>query len=193
MILSDGTLLSLLPQLIKTNLDESLVNPASIDIRIGNKLLFEMTPPHSHYPAFIPLPNMGVSSYTTPWQTPSNFWIQDISGYNKEVPFWIQPGTFFLAETLEHIHVPNGYCMELKLKSSRAREGYNHSLAFWVDPGWDGILTMELQNITNLHQLPVYPGLKIAQLIYHKMDAPAIKPYEGKYQNSNSVSASRDK
>jgi dCTP deaminase len=154
-----------------------------------------MTPPHSHIPTkVIRHPNdRDIDYYNTPWQTPSNFWIKDISGYNKEVPFWIQPGVFFLAETLEHIHVPNGYCMELKLKSSRAREGYNHSLAFWVDPGWDGILTMELQNITNLHQLPVYPGLKIAQLIYHKMDAPAIKPYEGKYQNSNSVSASRDK
>jgi len=190
MILSDGTLLSLLPQLIKTNLDESLVNPASIDIRIGEWIMLESTPLPSHTYDIL---NKGYTSVSKPWQTPNNFFKYNIGGKTKDNPHWIYPGTFFLAETMEHIHVPNGYCMELKLKSSRAREGYNHSLAFWVDPGWNGVLTMELQNITQNHALPIYPGLKIAQLIYHKMDASAIKPYEGKYQNSNSVSASRDK
>jgi dCTP deaminase len=190
MILSDGTLLSLLPQLIKTNLDESLVNPASIDIRIGEWIMLESTPPYSHT---FDILNKGYTTISSPWKSTNNFFKYNIGDKTKDNPQWIYPGTFFLAETMEHIHVPNGYCMELKLKSSRAREGYNHSLAFWVDPGWDGVLTMELQNITQNHALPIYPGLKIAQLIYHKMDAPAIKPYEGKYQNSNSVSASRDK
>jgi len=193
MVLSDGSLYSLLNQIVKTHADYDLINPASIDVRIGNKLMFESEPPHNHIPSFNIINNMGYSNYRTPWTTSCNYYIQDISEHTKENPFYIQPGVFFLAETYEHIHIPNGYCMELKLKSSRAREGYNHSLAFWVDPGWDGILTMELQNITSMHQLPVYPGLRIAQMVVHKMDAPAMKPYCGKYQNSTEVSGSRDK
>lgn len=190
MILSDSTLLSMLPELIKTNRDESLVNPASIDIRIGNKILLELPKPHTHEYGF----NMtGSNAIEVPHKTLNNFYELDLSKWSKDVPYEIYPGTFFLAETLEHIHVPNGYCMELKLKSSRAREGYQHLLAFWVDPGWDGVLTMELKNVTQNHILPVYPGLKIAQLIYHEMDKLASKPYQGKYQHSTSVSGSRDK
>ena len=39
-ILSDGSLLALLPQIIRDP-DPRLVNPASIDIRIGSQLKYE--------------------------------------------------------------------------------------------------------------------------------------------------------
>lgn len=41
MILCDTTLRAMLPEIILTHRDESLVNPASIDIRIGGTIIIE--------------------------------------------------------------------------------------------------------------------------------------------------------
>lgn len=97
------------------------------------------------------------------------------------------PGEFALVETYEHIRVPNGYAVELKLKSSRAREGWNHSLAFWVDPGWDGVLTMEIHNALKYHKLILTAGVRFAQLIVHQLSGMAEKPYCGRYQGAGGV------
>lgn len=118
-ILSDGTLYEKLYDLIKDP-DSSLVNPASIDIRVGKNALIE-------------------DIYGE--MQPHNF---------EKGEFLVPSNAFLLVETYEHIMVPENLCVELKLKSTIARMGWNHSLAFWVDPGWNGILTMELHNLRKI-------------------------------------------
>jgi dCTP deaminase len=105
--------------------------------------------------------------------------------------FVLLPGEFMLVSTYETIHVPNGYAMELKLKSSIARQGFNHSLAFWVDPGWKGILTMEIQNVTNYQCLRLNSGMRFAQIIFHELTSLAARPYNGKYQHASSAEVSK--
>src|SRR6266478_2200985 len=117
-ILSDGTIHSLLYQFVREP-DFTLVNPASIDIRIGKTIILEKTPffkPSFEKDAMVEL--LDLEAY-----------------YTSETPYWLAPGEFALVSTYEWITVPNGYAVELKLKSSTARKGFNHSLAFWVDPG----------------------------------------------------------
>lgn len=164
MILCDRDLLILGPNLLDP-FDPELVNPASIDIRIGNEVLVEHI---------------------------SEFYSSSISKSTKLNPWLVRPGEFILVATLETLKVPNGYAVEMKLKSSRAREGWNHSLAFWFDPGWIGKATMELHNVSRYHHLPLYPGLRIGQIIVHRLSGDAIKPYNGKYQNTNSVEQSKE-
>lgn len=169
MILSDGSLLKLLPQLIPNDYerDVTLVNPASIDVRIGRHLLVE---------------------------TQSEAGFREVyldAMANKDEPWPMDPGQFALVDLFESIHVPNGYAVELKLKSSRAREGYNHSLAFWVDPGWNGYLTMEIKNLRKYRTLPLWTGLRFAQIIVHQLDHPALRPYAGHYQNAETVEPSK--
>lgn len=161
MILSYQTLLNRHKELIplEKDRDVALINPASIDIRVGYSV-------------------MNVNAV-----------LWDISDKTKEEPFWMEKGEFFLVETLETMAVPIDLVMEMKLKSSRAREGYNHSLAFWFDPGWYGVGTMELTSLAQ--RVPLYPGLRIAQIIYHKLDEPCIKPYVGKYQNAIGVETAK--
>ena len=162
MILSDISLKKLLPDLIrKTERDESLVNPASIDIRVGDTMLAE------DGPGMWRKVDLSVRTYL------------------------LKPKEFALVSVYEWITVPNGYAVELKLKSSRAREGYNHSLAFYVDPGWVGILTMEISNVTRYTELPLFRGLKIGQIIVHTLDQHAENPYSGRYNHATQVEAVR--
>ena len=163
MILCDRDLLSLGPQLLDP-FDETLVSPASVDIRIGNHVIVESK-------EFIKLA---------------------IDDYSIDLPMLIEPGDFILVETLETLKVPNGYAVEMKLKSSRAREGWNHSLAFWFDPGWHGVATMELHNVSRFQILRLYPGLRIGQIIVHRLSGDAINPYKGKYQGATSVEMSKE-
>jgi dCTP deaminase len=99
----------------------------------------------------------------------------------------VMPGEWLLVETYESFNVPNGYAMDLRLKSSIARQGWNHSLAFWVDPGWRGRLTMEIQNIRRGRPLNLMVGQRFGQIIVHKLSGPAAKPYQGKYNNATGV------
>jgi len=163
-VLSDGTLRRMLPQLIKEP-DESLINPASVDIRIGREIMIELR---------------------------HGFHKVDISRYdNEERGYLIRPGDFILAATYEHLTVPNGFAVELKLKSSLARRGWNHSLAFWFDPGWNGIGTMEIQNVTQFQVLKLWCGMRFGQIIVHTLDGLAERLYEGRYNHAAGVEAAK--
>ena len=109
------------------NFDPDLVNPASLDLRLGNGIMIESI----YSPELIRV---------------------DISDTTEDNPFMVQPGDFLLAETLEIFNLPNDISAQFVLKSSRARAGFNHMLAGWCDPGWHGsTLTLELKNERQHH------------------------------------------
>lgn len=105
----------------------------------------------------------------------------------------LQPHEFVLAETLERITLPDCVSAQLALKSSRAREGLEHLMAGYVDPGFEGRLTLELQNARCLHPIPLWPGMRIGQLVFHKMAMTPNKNYSvtGRYQGDLTVQASK--
>ena len=134
--------------------DPDLVNAASIDIRVGPEMRLEVGP--------------------------EEFNAVDLTAG----PVDLQPGEFALVPTLEWLMVPNGYAVELKLKSSRARQGYGHSAALWLDPGWCGAGTLGIRNATRYTLLPMECGMRIAQLIVHQLDQPAVRPNSGRDQGA---------
>jgi len=129
-----------------------LINPASIDVRLGKNLMIET--PHE-----------------------ADLELIDISEYTKEQPFLLHPGEFVLAETFEKIRVPERLSAQFVLKSSRAREGYQHLLAGWIDPGYRGRLTLEIKNIRRYHAIPLYCGMRIGQLVWHSMSQIPVRSY----------------
>jgi dCTP deaminase len=147
---------------------QELVNPASLDVRLGENLLVE----EPKVPALLPF---------------------SIAGHTKEDPFMLQPHEFVLAETLEEFDLPDCVAGQLALKSSRAREGIEHLLAGYIDPGYKGRLTLELQNARSLHAVPLWPGMRIAQIVFHKMSMLPGKSYSvtGRYQGDTAVQASK--
>lgn len=169
MILADHQIHALCLEGMVTPFDASLVNPASLDVRLGNTLLIES----AQNPELVPYP---------------------LKRHDEAEPFWLRPGQFVLADTLEIFTMPNNVAGEFRLKSSRAREGLDQALAVWLDPGWSGsVLTMEIRNNRQLHAIPLWPGRRIGQIILHMMAKPPERSYRetGRYNGDLCVMGSR--
>jgi len=148
-----------------TPFDEKLLNPASLDLRLGPNLMIEVR----DQPELMRI---------------------DISTRTKDDPYLLLPGEVCLAETVEQFNLPESISAQFVLKSSRARDFYGHMLAGWADPGWHGSkLTLELKNERRYHPLPLYPNLKIGQMVFFRMSAVPLKSYAltGHYNNHDTV------
>ena len=169
MILCDTEILDLIQQGMVQHYQPEQINPASLDLRLGNLIMLESVQGHQ----MIPL---------------------DISKYTIDHPYELVPGQFVLAQTMEVFNMPEDVAGLFFLKSSRAREGYENLHAGYADPGWHGsTLTLELKNARQLQPLPIYPGLKIGQMVFFRMSAKPALSYAavGHYNNDKLVSASK--
>ncbi len=79
------------------------------------------------------------------------------------------PGEVVLASTVEYVRIPRDVACDLKLKSTLGRLWINHSLAGWCDPGFEGEITLELQNL-GPEPFVLEAGRRIAQLIFIRME-----------------------
>jgi dCTP deaminase len=114
----------------------------------------------------------------------------------EDEPFILHPGEFVLGATAERVRLPDDLVARLEGKSSLGRLGLLiHSTAGYVDPGWDGYLTLELSNVANL-PITIYPGMRIGQISFFRLGAPAEAPYGSagrgsKYQGQRGPTPSR--
>ena len=161
-VLSDGTIIQLVNAgRIKFDpWDESLVQPASVDLRLGDT--FRVF--HNHRASAIDLRN-----------PPKNL-TEEIK-IEPDEPFVIHPGEFALGRTAEWVELPDDIVARIEGKSSLGRLGLIvHATAGFCDPGWKGTLTLELANLTRI-PIKLYAGSLIAQLSFMTLDAPALRPY----------------
>lgn len=112
--------------------------------------------------------------------------------YTKEKPYPLQPNECMLVSTMETLKLPSHIAAELKLKSSRAREGLSHALAGWIDNGFHGILTLELKNYSTKHCVNIYPGLRVGQLKIINTALPEKTYLNGRYAGKTTVLGSLD-
>lgn len=170
MILSDHQIKRLcIEEAMVTPFEESLVNPASLDVRLGDHLLIES----AESPRLIRYP---------------------LHKHTEANPYEFTPHQFCLAPTIETFNMPTFVAGEFRLKSSRAREGLDQALAVWLDPGWHGsVLTMELRNNRQLHPVLLWPGMKIGQIVFHLMSQTPQVDYSktGRYNNDTTVQESK--
>jgi len=125
-------------------------------------------------------------------ETEEGFRPVSLADYSPEKPYLIGPGDFMLGETVEYLAIPHNVEAHLHLVSSRAREGLNHSLAGLIDCGFEGRITLEIKNILKFGYIPLYPGLRIAQLTFFEYADDAKKPYKGRYFGDTGVSLAKD-
>lgn len=97
--------------------------------------------------------------------------------------YFIEPGEFLLVAAAEHFTMPNDLVGVVHDKSSWARRGLTVQNTV-IEPGWRGYLTLELVNHGPV-QLPLIEGQGIAQVLFHRTDAPVLWPYDGKYQDQD--------
>lgn len=155
-------------------LDLSLVQPASLDIRLGNEFwVYRYQEPSHHIDPF-----------------------KDNSDQMRQItvetgPFQLVAGNFALGVSLEYMEIPNDIAARIEGRSSLGRLGLLvHSSAGFIDPGFKGKLTLELKNISPRNFL-LTPGMRIGQLCFFQMSSAAENPYAGRYQNQQGAEPSR--
>ena len=170
MILSDKTIFEMLKEskLCITPLEQNQVQPASVDIRLGNT--FSIVEDTSN--GIINLENEIVYKTITT---------------DKYI---LMPGQFVLASTMEYFSLPNNITAFVEGRSSLGRMGLFIQNAGWVDPGFEGEITLELFN-ANRCAIELQTGRRVGQLVFAKMDSNAEKPYSGKYQFQRGATGSK--
>lgn len=100
----------------------------------------------------------------------------------------LKPGRLYLAKTMEWTESRN-FVPKLEGRSSIGRLGLAiHVTAGFGDVGFCGNWTLELECVQPVR---VYPGMEICQVSYHTVAGEIVDRYNGKYQGSKDVVASR--
>jgi dCTP deaminase len=180
-ILSDRTLREQIDagRIIIEPFDPSMIQPSSIDVRIGN--LFRVFRNHT-------------SAVIDVKQNQED--LTELITIHDDHAFMLHPGEFVLGSTAERIGVPDDLVARIEGKSSLGRLGLIiHSTAGFIDAGFDGHITLELTNIATL-PITLYPGMKIGQVSFMRMTTPADNPYGkgargSKYQGQRGPTPSR--
>ena len=170
MILSDKTIYKMLEEktLKIEPLEKEQVQPASVDIRLGNT--FSVVEDSSS--GILNLNNK--ISYKV---------------LNSET-YILLPNQFVLATTMEYIELPDNLTAFVEGRSSLGRMGLFIQNAGWVDPGFKGEITLELYN-ANRFAIELQSGRRIGQLVFARMDETALHPYSGKYQGQRGAVGSK--
>ncbi len=170
MILSDKTLMRMIEkkELIVEPLAKEQIQPASVDIRLGNT--FSIVEDTST--GIINLENeIKYKTITTD-------------------SYILLPNQFVLATTMEYFDLPDDLTAFVEGRSSLGRMGLFIQNAGWVDPGFKGEITLELYN-ANRCAIELKAGRRVGQLVFAKMDDTALNPYNGKYQGQKGATGSR--
>lgn len=138
--------------------DEAMIQPASLEMTLGTTFVKFS----DAYPEPIdPLNPPKAEEYET---------------YEADVSV-LWPGQFVLGSTVERLSLPADLCARVEGKSSLGRLGLIvHATAGFVDPGFAGHLTLEIANL-NSRPILLHAGMRICQLSFVPMSAPARRPY----------------
>lgn len=99
----------------------------------------------------------------------------------------LSPDVLYLGSTVERTYTPH-HVPYVDGRSSIGRLGiFVHCTAGRGDVGFNGNWTLE---ITVVHPVRIYAGMRIAQLTLHEVVGP-IELYGGRYQNAHGVEASK--
>lgn len=171
--------------------DPECVNPASCDLRLGH----EIRVTHFRW------------SHIGWTEEQRNRWCQ-ISNYHdapifEDAPlcfetFWLYPGQFILAHSLEYLRIPVDVTAFLHTKSSTGRIGLDHCLAGFIDPGFGlntekgSQLTFEFVNVSP-KPIMLQPGMRLMQMVVMQMAEVPEKPYylTGRYNDQQGAQPAR--
>lgn len=171
------------------DLNEENVGPASIDVTLANEFLIpeqqvsnigQAVPPELLPPQLRNLPMGAVMQQQVKVRTMD----EDYECRKVVVPdggkFIIGPKDFVLGRTVEYIKIPKDCCMFVEGRSSVGRMGLFIHNAGFTDPGFEGTITLELFNASNV-PIALEPGRRIAQFVVISMGEETDLPYKGKY------------
>jgi dCTP deaminase len=141
-------------------LDMELLQPSSMDVRLDR--FFRLFDNHKY-------------AYIDPREEQSD--LTHLVEVAADEAFILHPGEFVLGSTYEFVTLPDNIAARLEGKSSLGRLGLlTHSTAGFVDPGFNGHVTLELANVSNL-PIKLWPGMKVGQLCFFQLSSACETPY----------------
>ncbi|MEN6406354.1 MAG: dCTP deaminase [Thermoguttaceae bacterium] len=156
------------PLVITPLLDAGQIGQSSVDVRLGHQFIVLQRAAVTHIDA-TQREQLQRSLHRSQHQTRVSLHEQ----------FIIHPGQLALGATIEYLSVPTHLAATVEGRSSWGRLGLIIATACNVDPGFKGCITLELVN-SGEAPLVLYPGVRIAQLVFHLTDGTA-KYDKGKY------------
>lgn len=182
MVLSDRSIKEEIAKgrIIIEPLNPSCIQPASVDVHLDRNLLVFKTWRHPFY--------IDVKQNQQD--------LTEVAETSEDKPFFLSPGEFVLASTMESVALPDDIVGRLEGKSSLGRIGLLiHSTAGYIDPGWQGHLTLELSNVSKL-PITLYYKMRIGQISFLRLTSPVERPYGSaglgsKYQGQTEPTQSR--
>lgn len=178
-MLSDQSILAAMRDkaiILEPEVDIRDVQPASIDVHLGDRLMIFLD-----------------KDEIDPRQPqPDLVYVQELD----EEGMRIMPNEFLLGSTVETLTIDGTLACDFTGKSSLARLGLMvHVTAGYIDPGFSGKVTLEIKNL-NRNPIRLYPGMKIGQFKFFRLDTTCLRPYGSPglgshYQGQSDVTASR--
>lgn len=182
-LLSSPRLHQLIEEGVITALHDN-VNSASIDIRIGDKILVEDINNDCSFRGGV------IEIHPEPIDIDAK---QSPAFRERIIPeegLIIEPGQAFLAHSMEFFNLPNTISAQFILRSSMGRCFLNHMMAGFADAGWNGSqLTMEFVNQTRYHRLLIKPGMRVGQMLFFEHEDCGEDSYAIKGNYNNQVGA----
>ena len=169
-----GIRAALMTQQLKiTPFDDGDIQPASVDIHLGDRCK---------------LANINSASLYSDTDKPEYTEIQ----FSEKDPLYVHPNHLILVATLEKIRLPLNLSAQVNGVSSLGRLGLSVQLGSpWIDPGYDGHLTLPLVTFSPV-PVKVIPRMRVAQLVFFPVDPPALEGYKGRYQFSEGADGPLD-
>jgi dCTP deaminase len=96
----------------------------------------------------------------------------------------ILPGESVIGFTLEEVDIKSNTLMGILYpRSSVNRRGLAVDLTGIVDSGYKGHLMMPIHNTTDMQVIRLYPGERICQLVFERLEQPVRDGYQGRYSS----------
>ena len=162
MILSDGTIRRLINEgsIGLEPITKDQIQPGSVDVRLDRK--FRVFRNHT-------------AVCVDPYDPPTD--LTEVVEIADGEAFVLRPGEFVLGSTIEHIRLPDDLVARVDGKSSIGRYGILvHATAGFIDASFTGNVVLELSNVSSL-PFKLWPGMKIGQISFMRLDQPAERPY----------------
>lgn len=144
--------------LVIENFDERMIQPASIDLRVGSKILASPLSPAV----------LGVT----------------VELNDNSPSYDVQSGQMVSVLSLEKLQIPLDLCARFGIRSSFARRGINAFGGLQLDPGFRGRLVMNLLNV-GPEAIRITRGEPLFTVEFQTLDEPASEAYRGAYQDQD--------
>jgi dCTP deaminase len=182
--------------------NDAQLNPTSYDLTLGDQVrVYKRWVAYDEYRS-VPAGPGGLAAAAESARGPrdgsdfiaNNSFVLDVKGEPETVAFkidpekgWVlKPGIGYLMHTRERIWTKK-FVPIVDGKSSIGRLFLLiHFTAGYGDPNFDGQYTLE---VSALHPVKVYPGMRIGQIRFHTIEGELAKPYNGNYVGDSAQGA----